>query len=60
MSVAYLKKDLDAFRSAAKSMDHTLELMENVLQTSKHFLLFNWIDSARKLGNDTKVKKDFC
>ncbi|KAJ6225797.1 hypothetical protein RDWZM_004342 [Blomia tropicalis] len=48
------EKDLVNVKKVIDKMLHVMDLLEQVLQCSKHFLLYNWIQDARALGNDTK------
>lgn len=60
----YQKLDQEIIKNNFKQCNHLmvkmtyiLELMENILQSSQHWLLYNWIHDARALGIDEKVIK---
>ncbi|XP_022248104.1 alpha-N-acetylglucosaminidase-like, partial [Limulus polyphemus] len=54
---AYRRRSITDLRNISITMLDLLEDLDKVLATDKHFLLGNWIESAKSLGTDVKERK---
>lgn len=52
-----IKNNFKQCEQLMAKMTYILELMEKILQSSQHWLLYNWIHDARALGADKMVSK---
>ncbi|XP_075680093.1 alpha-N-acetylglucosaminidase-like [Dermatophagoides pteronyssinus] len=50
------KQQIQILHKSIQQLRNVLDLTESILQSCKHCLLYNWINDARLLGNDTNEK----
>ncbi|MCM1502522.1 MAG: alpha-N-acetylglucosaminidase [Bacteroidales bacterium] len=56
MALAYEKKDLNAFEDASSRFIALIEDMDSLLATRDEFLLGNWLEDARAMGDTADEK----
>ncbi|KAH9517193.1 Multidrug resistance-associated protein 4, variant 2 [Dermatophagoides farinae] len=56
LDVAWIEQNESKLMMAMEKMKNILELMEQILQSSQHWLLYNWINNARSIANNSKER----
>ncbi|OTF81000.1 hypothetical protein BLA29_005959 [Euroglyphus maynei] len=56
LDTAWIEQNEPKLEMAIQKLTNILELMERILQSSQHWLLYNWINDARAIANDSKER----